>query len=205
MELNCKSKILDDLFEIRGEGLIRNHIKENGKPKSSKKAEKTEKELVEFMKKFIKNENDIKILFEKINNFESDVLDEMCFWHKPYYKLGFIDGMLLKTELKEDKEENKEQNDSIIYQNFNELTDYFEERKYKNLKLNKEYQKITKEIEKIKTQFPKIRDFLENDKITKFTQEETKAILKIISLNDDRAMYEADEMLKIGIKEGKAL
>ena len=60
MELNCKSKIFDDLFEIRGQGLIRNYTKQKGKPKSSKKAEKTEEQLVEFMKKFIKNEKDMK-------------------------------------------------------------------------------------------------------------------------------------------------
>ena len=58
---------------------------------------------------------------------------------------------------------------------------------------------------KIKTKFPKIRDFIEDDEITEFTQEESKALLKIIRLNDDRAMYEENEMFKIGLKEGKAL
>lgn len=32
-----------------------------------------------------------------------------------------------------------------------------------------------------------------------------KAILDITELQNDRAMYEADEMLKIGLREGKAL
>ncbi len=200
-----KNKMLDELFEMREEGFTRWYIAKYGELKESKKTEKAENELVEFMKKFINKEDDIDKMFNLLNNFESLALDEMCFWHKPYYKLGFIDATNLKKEMEEAKNTDNNCADSIIYQNFNELTDYFEERKYKNLKLNKEYQKIIKEIEKIKTQFPKIRDFLENDKITKFTQEETKAILKIISLNDDRAMYEADEMLKIGIKEGKAL
>ena len=34
------------------------------------------------MKKFIKDENTMKELFEKINKFEGYALDEMCFWHK---------------------------------------------------------------------------------------------------------------------------
>lgn len=62
-----------------------------------------------------------------------------------------------------------------------------------------------KEIEKIKKRFPKVKSFFEDDEIGGFTQEEMQSILNIIVLYNDRAMYEENEMFKIGLSEGKAL
>ena len=126
MEDLYENKILDDLYEIR-EGFITSYKKKYGELEETKKAEQAEDELVNFMKKFIKDENTMKELFEKINKFEGYALDEMCFWHKPYYKLGFIDGMRLKKEIREGKIIENTSNDSIILQNINEISDYFEE------------------------------------------------------------------------------
>lgn len=204
MEDLFENKILDDLYEIR-EGFITSYKKKYGESEETKKAEQAEDELINFMKKFIKNENTMKELFEKINKFEGYALDEMCFWYKPYYKLGFIDGMRLKKEIREGKVIKNTSNDSIILQNINEISDYFEEQKYRNLKKNEEYNKIRYKIEEIKEQFPKVREFFEDNRIEQFTKEEMKAILDITELQGDRAMYEADEMFKIGLQEGKAL
>ncbi len=204
MEDLYENKILDDLYEIR-EGFITSYKKKYGELEETKKAEQAEDELVNFMKKFIKDENTMKELFEKINKFEGYALDEMCFCHKPYYKLGFIDGMRLKKEIREGKIIENTSNDSIILQNINEISDYFEEQKYRNLKKNKEYDKIRHKIEEIKNKYPRVREFLEDDKIEQLTKKEMKAILDITELQNDRAMYEADEMLKIGLREGKAL
>lgn len=204
MEDLYENKILDDLYEIR-EGFITSYKKKYGELEETKKAEQAEDELVNFMKKFIKDENTMKELFEKINKFEGYALDEMCFWHKPYYKLGFIDGMRLKKEIREGKIIENTSNDNIILQNINEISDYFEEQKYRNLKKNKEYDKIRHKIEEIKNKYPRVREFFEDDKIEQLTKKEMKAILDITELQNDRAMYEADEMLKIGLREGKAL
>lgn len=204
MEDLYENKILDDLYEIR-EGFITSYKKKYGELEETKKAEQAEDELVNFMKKFIKDENTMKELFEKINKFEGYALDEMCFWHKPYYKLGFIDGIRLKKEIKEGKIIENTSNNSIILQNINEISDYFEEQKYRNLKKNKEYDKIRHKIEEIKNKYPRVREFFEDDKIEQLTKKEMKAILDITELQNDRAMYEADEMLKIGLREGKAL
>ena len=204
MEDLYENKILDDLYEIR-EGFITSYKKKYGELEETKKAEQAEDELVNFMKKFIKDENTMKELFEKINKFEGYALDEMCFWHKPYYKLGFIDGMRLKKEIREGKIIENTSNDSIILQNINEISDYFEEQKYRNLKKNKEYDKIRHKIEEIKNKYPRVREFFEDDKIEQLTKKEMKAILDITELQNDRAMYEADEMLKIGLREGNAL
>lgn len=205
MEEMFENTILDELYEIR-EGKVENsYLEKYGESKVEKRANEAENELVEFMKKFIKEEKNMQEFFDKVNNYELTTMSAICFWYKAYYKIGFIDGISLKREIKEERIENINSNDSIFNQNLNEITDYFEEKKYKSLKVNKEYKKISTEIEKIKTKFPKIRDFIEDDEITEFTQEESKALLKIIRLNDDRAMYEENEMFKIGLKEGKAL
>ena len=118
--------------------------------------------------------------------------------------LGFIDGISLKNQIEEKITYNNCE-ESTIYQNINEITDYFEEKKYSNLKRNEEYKIVLKEIEKIKKKFPKVRSFFEDDEIAEFTQEEMQAILNIIVLYNDRAMYEENEMFKIGLSEKKAL
>lgn len=66
MEDLYENKILDDLYEIR-EGFITSYKKKYGELEETKKAEQAEDELVNFMKKFIKDENTMKELFEKIN------------------------------------------------------------------------------------------------------------------------------------------
>ena len=200
-----ESEILDNLYEILEGDVEKQYIERYGNPKENKKTEKAEKQLVKFMEKFIKDETDMKILYEKLNKFELCAMGEMCFWYKPYYKKGFIDGISLKKQIKEEKSINNSKEESIIYQNINEISDFFEEQKYKNLKQNNDYMKIVKEIAEIKEKFPKIRDLFENNEITEFSKEEVKAILDIIKLQDDRAMYETDEMFKIGLREGKAL
>lgn len=205
MEELFENKILDELYEIRGEEFIGSYTKKYGKPEKVKKAEKAEEQLVQFMKKFIKDESNMKKLYEKINIFESYALDEMSFWHKPYYKFGFIDGLNLKREIQEEKNIANDQNKSIIYQNINEISDFFEEQKYKNLKQNNDYMKIVKEIEEIKKRFSKVRSFFENEEITEFSKEEMKAILEIIKLHNDIEGMELEEMFKLGIKEGRNL
>ena len=205
MEEMFENTILDELYEIR-EGKVENsYLEKYGESKVEKRANEAENELVEFMKKFIKEEKNMQEFFDKVTNYELTTMSAICFWYKAYYKIGFIDGISLKREIKEERIENINSNDSIFNQNLNEITDYFEEKKYKSLKVNSEYQKIATEIERIKTKFPKIRYFIEDDEITEFTQEESKALLKVIRLNDDRATYEENEMFKIGLKEGKLL
>ena len=48
-------------------------------------------------------------------------------------------------------------------------------------------------------------EFFDNEKIVEFTQEELKAILEITDLYSQRTMLEAEEMFKIGLRQGKSL
>lgn len=72
-------------------------------------------------------------------------------------------------------------------------------------KKRKDYKEIMKEIEKIKDKYLKIRKFLEDEKIIKSTDEELKAVLEVISLNNDIENLEIVETFKLGLKEGNLL
>ena len=73
------------------------------------------------------------------------------------------------------------------------------------MKANNDYIKATKRLAEIKGKYPKVMDFYDNNKIAEFTQEEMKAILEIKELYDSRNMLEAEEMFKIGLRQGKSL
>lgn len=200
----CENKILDNLYEIREGEVEKNYISKYGKPKNSEKTEKAENELVNFMKKFIKDKKDIKNLYGKLNKFELCAMGEMCFWYKPYYKAGFIDAILLKKQIQEEKIENKCNEDSI-YDKFDDIWDYVDKTKHQNLKSNEYYNNIKKELMEIYSKYPRVEDFIYNEKIEEFTPEEMKSILKVISLYNDRFTIESEEMFKIGVKTGKSL
>ena len=190
-----KNKILDSLYEIREGEVEKHYIAKYGKPEDSKKTEKAEERLVEFMKKFIKDEKDMQELFNKINNYELKAMGEMCFWYKPYYKAGFIDAILLKKQIQEEKIENS---------NFIVNNCYIIKTKHQNIKSNEYYNNIKKELMEIYSKYPRVEDFIYNEKIEEFTPEEMKSILKVISLYNDRFTIESEEMFKIGVKTGKS-
>lgn len=201
-----ENRIFDVLYEIRDKELKRNYIIQKGKTEISKKAEKTETELVEFMKKFVKNKKDMEKLFDKINDFESDALDEMCIWYEKYYKLGFIDGMSLERQVIEEKTmHNIPSNKDSFYESIDVIWDYIDVQKHNNLKTNVKYIEISKKLSEKKRKFSKVADFFDNNIISELTQEELKAFLEMKKLYDQRTDIEAEEMYKIGLKHGKSL
>lgn len=201
----CENKILDNLYEIREGEVEKRYISKYGKPPKSKKTEKAEEELVNFMKKFIKDEKEIKNLYGKLNKFELCAMDELCFWYKPYYKTGFIDAISLNKQIKEEKNADNISNEDSIYDKFDDIWDYVDKTKHNNLKSNEYYNSIKTELIDIYSKYPRVEQFIYDEKIEEFTPEEMKAILKVISLYNDRFTIEAEEMFKIGVKTGKSL
>ena len=111
MEKDYNIKVLESLYGIRERELQRQYIAKYGETEENKMANIVENDLINFMKKFIKNKEDMHELYEKINNFEIKAISKMCLWHKSYYKYGFIDGMMLKKEINEEQIKN----DTNIY------------------------------------------------------------------------------------------
>ena len=204
MKENHNIKILDELYEIREGEVEKQYIAKYGEPIEINKAHKADDELVNFMKKFIKDEKDMQELFNKLNNYELKAMGEMCFWYKPYYKTGFIDAVLLQKQVQAERIKNKCNEDSI-YDKFDDIWDYVDKTKHQNLKSNEYYNNIKKELMEIYSKYPRVEDFIYNEKIEEFTPEEMKSILKVISLYNDRFTIESEEMFKIGVKTGKSL
>lgn len=208
MEEVFENKLLDDLYQVRGEGIELEYIKKYGKPKKMLKADKEEKKFVDMLQKQITDSKIISKLMEQYNNAELAMMGEYCFWFDKLYKLGFVDGMNFKTEMKEVKEELDFTNDysnSIIYKKIDEVSDLIEEQKYKNLKAREDYNELMHKMEKIKDKYPKVRAFFEDEEIAEYTKEELQALLKLTGLYFDLALIEKDEMFRIGLKEGKLL
>lgn len=212
MEKLLKNGILDNLYEIREGDIEKQYISKYGEPEEIKKIENAEKELVDFMRKFIKDKKDMQNLFKKLNQFELYVYNKMNFWYKPYYKTGFIDGVYLKKELKHNKNiflDNKLnidiEEDSFFYKCVDSVMQFIEYNRFNIWTEREDYKETMDKIEKIKDKYPKIRTFLEDEKIIKLTDEELKEVLEVISLNKDIQNLEIVETFKLGLKEGNLL
>lgn len=144
---------------------------------------------------------------EKINNeLESiykEFLNYSVFWSKEYYKLGIVDGIKLNNEINsvEINKKMKDYTTSFINDYDDDFNDFMEDFKIKVLYKNKRYDEIRKEINNLKNKYPKVLDYLENNKITEFTTEEKKVILEIIKLEDMRNAIEVKESFALGIRE----
>ena len=68
-----------------------------------KKLNEAEDELSNFIKNIIKDSKDIQNIMSKLNEFEMCTMGEMWFWYREYYKAGFIDGISLRIQIKEEK------------------------------------------------------------------------------------------------------
>lgn len=200
-----ENKIIDDLYKLRAEDFVHSYVKKYGKLEENKKKEKAEVDLVQFVERFIKDKEDLKILHDKIDKYEVMVLDEISAWYMSYYKLGFKDGIKLKEELQELLFITDDTENSNIYRNIFDILDFAEDIKCKNLRKNVTYNQNINNIENIKSKYPKVKELLEDEKITDLTKEEIKAILEIKELENEINKLGEDEMFKIGLREGKAL
>ena len=91
--------------------------------------------------------------------------------------------------------------ESFINDCENGFSNYFESQVEKHLKNREDYKEVTTEITKLKEKTPKVREFIDHDKIIDLTDDDKIAILKLISLNDDIEYIEKLEAFKLGFKE----
>lgn len=206
MEEMFENKVLDDLYEIRRDGFESIFINHYGESEEIQKSRISENKLTEAIQKSIKNESVKEEILEKLEEHTDDLLGEMCFWDQQYYKLGFVDGMYFKKELKEQKEifennaiKDNMENDSFFYIWKHSLIEFLA---VEIRKKSKEYAEITNKMSKIKKQFDNVRLFLEDREAIKLTKEELKAVIEYISLKEKIEDIEKVEMFKLGLKEG---
>lgn len=83
----------------------------------------------------------------------------------------------------------------------NDFADYFENQRVMRIMLGSEYKKINKAICEIKDKHPNVTNFLEDEEIVKLNDEEEKAIIEILNLQEEINIIELKESFKLGFKE----
>ena len=82
-----------------------------------------------------------------------------------------------------------------------DFADYFENQRVMRIMLGSEYKKINKAICEIKYKHPNVTNFLEDEEIVKLNDEEEKAIIEILNLQEEINIIELKESFKLGFKE----
>ena len=211
MEEMFENKLLDDLYNIRGEKFEINYMKYYGKKKEIKKSEIAEKNFNQTINKLIKDETIIETIRKKFGDFTDSVLEEMFFWNREFYKLGFLDGINFKNEIRRLKEkmscknEDTSEIDTFFYTCADNLLDYIEREKSKRLAKREDYKELTKKKAEIKKQYPKVRSFIEDEETEILNLNELKAVLEIIDIEYNIMGLEVEEAFKLGLKENEAL
>jgi hypothetical protein len=205
---NLKDSIIEDLCRVRTEGFESSFIKQYGQIKESEETLRSEEELISLIRKCAIDEKMQSEIGEKIDRLVFSLFKETQFWNKKYYELGFFDGIQLSKEISCEKEitaESKEKEDTFFAENADGLTDFIEKKKFQMLKTKEDYKQLITKVSKIKQEYPKLREYLEDDNISVLSKEELKALLKIIEISNDISAMEMEEMFKLGIKECKLL
>lgn len=207
-----ESKVLDDLYDVRGEGFEIDYIKHFGKSEELEKTEIKEKELKQIVNS-IEDEELKKDIKNKISEFQDSMLGEMCIWDKEYYKLGLLDGMNFKSEIRNLKERlsSKDNADTSNIDTFfnnclDDFLDYFEREKSRKLAKRKDYIELKNKRQQIKEKYPNVRLFIEDEEINKtLNTDELRAVLDIIEIEHDISALEVEEAFKLGLKENEML
>ena len=207
-----ENQILNDIYETRGDGLECVYIRMYGKPEEVLNCEKAEDEFRLLAKQTIKDEEIKKQILDKFNQFQDALLGEMTLWDKQYYKLGFLDGIYLKKEIRYIKKilsnykttDNKNEN-GFFYKYIDSILQFIEDNRFSIWRKRKDYKKVKNKMSEIKDKYPNIRTFVEDRVFVELDREELKALLQYIDLDDKIKTIEKVETFKLGLKEGNSL
>lgn len=208
MRNKLQNSILEDLCVARMEGFESSYIRKYEKIPEREMALKSEEELTGIIKEFINEKEKEEQVVEKINNLVLNLSAEMSFWNTEYYKKGFIDGMNFTKEVSCENNEMQdigERKDTFFEEYSTELLDFVEDRRHQMLKKRQDYMEVIQKISNIKANNPRVREYLEDNKISVLTEEELKEVWEIVNLTNTLNVIELEEMFKLGIKEYKAL
>ncbi len=203
-----ENQILNDLYDVRGDGFECVYFKMYGKPKAVIKSEECRNEMMNFINETIKDKEIQQQLLDKFNSCRDYSLEEMTLWDRQYYKLGFLDGMYLKNKLQKSQEKlsNKpiynSKKDSFFNECRDSIIDFVNHKQYGKWKEREDYKSICNKIFEIKEKYPNVRHFIDEDVITELSQKELKAVSEIINLSKKCERIELVETFKLGLKEG---
>lgn len=94
---------------------------------------------------------------------------------------------------------------SFINEYSNDFLEFFDNHRAKKLINREDYKNLRDKKRKIMEEYPKARTFLEDEKIIDMTNEEKKAVLRIIDIQEKIKIIELKEAFKLGGKEAYIL
>ncbi len=192
-----EESIIEELFNARCDDFEENIMKKEKEcNKDLDVITKTFEEILQIVP-----ENTNKIISQKLEYIYKNLLKYSTFWNKKYYKLGINDGIKLKKELKTDVRERKEKEEHFFFDYEADFNDFIENFKTTVLYKNKEYDRARKGISRILEDYPRVRDFYEDDKLYKLDNDELNAILEIIKLEDIQNAIEVRGAFYLGISQ----
>lgn len=196
-----EDSIIDELFNARCDDFESGVMKkEKDCNKDLDVITKTFDELLQIVP-----ENTNEIVSQKLEYIYKNILKYSTFWNKKYYRLGIKDGVKLKQELKTDLRERKAGEEHFIFDYDADFNDFMEKFKINVLYKNKEYDKARKGISRILEDYPRVRDFYEDNKLSDFNKDELNAILELIRLEDIQNIIEVRGTFHLGMTQNEIL
>lgn len=192
-----EDSIIDELFNARCDDF------ESGIMKKEKYYNKNLEAITNKFEEVLKIlPQDIRdIVSKKLDFIYKKTLDNTTFWCKKYYGFGIKDGVKLKQELRTNFRERKENEEHFLIDYEGDFNDFLENFRVNILYKNEEYDKTLKEWKNVLNEYPRVKDFYENNKFCKFKEEELKAILEIMRLEGIMYGLETREAFYLGIKQ----
>ncbi len=192
-----ENPILDEIWEYqRGEFEDYSLKKDKNKRQFNENSQFAE-EIKEFTEKYIPEEKQEEYN-EKWKQYTKKEMDELDYWTKKFFKLGIINGIRLKKEI---KEESSKQNGFFNYE-YSCFDEYLETKRIDKLRENNEYNQLRKKENELKNKYPKLTRFIEEkEPIDNLTEEEQDAILDFIENKSKMFNIEKKEIYLMGMRE----
>ena len=196
-----EDSIIYELFNARCDDF------ESGIMKKEKDCNKNLEEITNTFDEILKIlPQDIhEIVSQKFEFVYRNILKDTTFWCEKYYRFGIKDGIKLKQELKTNLRERKEREEHFFLDYDADFNDFMENFKINVLYKNKEYDKARKGISRILEDYPRVRDFYEDNKLSKFDNNELNAILELIRLEDIQNIIEVRGAFYLGISQSEII
>lgn len=194
-----ESEVLDEIFEARRDNFAQ--IFKEKEPSEIKRANLLYDRTLDKIENKLNNKKEKEEFMDLIEQLDNSWLDKMSYWLREYYKLGFCDAYNLRIEIKRENS-NLDIKEDILSLDYDSFFELFEIYKTNRLYKSTEYKNIDNKLRQIKLKYPKVREFIEDGKIGKFTPNEQEAILEVRKLEGDIEMLEKKEAFRLGMSEG---
>lgn len=201
MEELFNKPILDQMYEFRKD-YFEQYVYDNSEEirNLEHKVCDMSENIMNYLKKIILNEKELKKVIEMLNNYELEYSNQIGFWNLQYFKLGMIEKEKIRNELFANNMKLKE-NDTFLNYELKGFADWIEEQKRKYTFETTEYKELQKEYNEISKKYPNAVEVFEDLNCINLTEEEMKALIALRKIDIDMGSMEKELCFRLGMKE----